>query len=755
MKRKTLSVLIFVFVVLTTTCSWATTRGVPIPYPTIQEAIDAAETGDTVLVAPGTYTGPGNKNIEFTLNVITVMSEAGASTTVIDCLNEGRGFRIVGGSGTGSIIDGFTITNGNEGDGGGIYCYSSYPIIRNCILDGNNTASSGGGIFCFGTSDTNTVEIDDCIFKNNHSNSGAGIYCTHASPEITNCFIEGNSVNLWGGGIHCHTSSPTITNCEILGNAASERGGGIYCDGNSLPRITDCTISGNSTLDDGGGISCSGNSNPNISSCFIAQNIALDNGGAIWCYNSDPEITNCMIFENTADNVGGGAFLNSNSDPKITHCTITDNSAGVNGGGICCDYGSSPIIKNCILWNDSPQEFYIISGDPDVTYSDVQGGWPGEGNIDSDPLFVDPGSDDYHLQRGSPCIDAGIDAGVYIDIDGDVRPWGEGFDMGADECAENIPPDPFSLLSPADGETIAETPLWFDWEDAPDGDGDEVLYDFYLDTDSGFTNPVLIDSLTESEYFHTPELINFEQYYWKVKAYDGYGGETWSSEVFTFLVGYAEAIIDIAPGSFHFELFIDDVDLDTLLICNTGNIPLDFNISWIEDWVTVEPSESSIPPDSCMAVEVVCSAAELLPGVYSDTLVISSNAEQDPVLLVPVSLEVETPVITILECDYPIAPRGGYLYYRAGLANVSDKTRTVDVWLDLYLLNGDPYPGNPFAGPITITMRGLHEAIQDRQIYVPYYAELGGPYELCLRCGQYPFIWDESCFEFTVTPSTE
>jgi len=177
-----------------------------------------------------------------------------------------------------------------------------------------------------------------------------------------------------GGGIYCYSSSPTITGC-IIGPNKADWGGGIYCE-DSFPTITNCTINGNETIYKGGGIYC------------------------------------------------------EYSFPTITNCTISDNEAE-GGGGIYCE-NSSPIITNCILWEDKPDEIYVKSGDLTVTYSDVQGGYQGEGNIDADPLFV--GGGDYHLTEESPCIDAGTSKGAPdTDIDGDSRPQGAGYDIGSDE----------------------------------------------------------------------------------------------------------------------------------------------------------------------------------------------------------------------------------------------------------------------------------------------------------------------------------
>ena len=214
-----------------------------------------------------------------------------------------------------------------------------------------------------------------------------------------------------GGGIYISsTSSPTIRNCTITGNSASY-GGGILSWGPS-PTITNCTISNNSVAGmaggAGGGIKCSGS--PTISNCIIAENRAFGDvghakGGGIWT-DGFPVITNCTISGNT---VGG---------------VITD------GSGLY-EQGGDATITNCILWWNSPFAVSQIRGTPVVTYSDVQGGWSGEGNIDADPLLL--GGGDFHLNPGSPCIDTGTDAEIYIDMDGDVRPFGAGFDMGTDE----------------------------------------------------------------------------------------------------------------------------------------------------------------------------------------------------------------------------------------------------------------------------------------------------------------------------------
>jgi predicted outer membrane repeat protein len=113
------------------------------------------------------------------------------------------------------------------------------------------------------------------------------------------------------------------------------------------------------------------------------------------------------------------------------NCTFTKNSAA-GGGAIDSEGDDLPVLTNCILWGDSST--VEISGDCIVTYSDIEGGYPGEGNIDEDPLFRDSNNDDYHLSKRSPCIDTGTWEGAPdYDFEGDERPLGDGYDIGADE----------------------------------------------------------------------------------------------------------------------------------------------------------------------------------------------------------------------------------------------------------------------------------------------------------------------------------
>ena len=396
----------------------------------------------------------------------------------------GGGIRCIIGSNP-IITNSIVISNSASYQGGGIYCEESSPILDSLMVSGNIT-EYGSGICCRYFS---SPQIFDCTISMNVANqAGGGINCyLNSSPTIVNCSIFDNvtgdtaSNYGFGGGINCNNnSSPTISNCDIFGNVAKNAGGGIDCNDNSSPTISYCNIYENTTedtIDDdgfGGGISNKDNSSPTISNCSIIGNTAISFGGRISCFdnsnpiienvviesnisyyaggiqcavNSSPIISNCLITNNIATNIGAGISCYVNSSPEIINCTISENIASVGGGGIGCKDNSNPILFNSVLWNDSTQEiFFNQEGNPNaitVSYSDIQGGEAGietndngevfwlEGNIDADPLFVDPENGDYHLTENSPCIDAG-------DPDSPFDPDGTIADMGAFYFNQNI-----------------------------------------------------------------------------------------------------------------------------------------------------------------------------------------------------------------------------------------------------------------------------------------------------------------------------
>lgn len=208
--------------------TWAMTRHVPADYPTIQAGIDASAVGDTVLLAPGTYSGTGNYDIEFRGRDIVLTSSAGAEQTIIDCQFAGRGFNMHQEESRAARIERVTIRNGwARGEpgtipsGGGVSCLVSFPTIADCIITQNIAQSDGGGIFLLW------------------------------SAVVERCVITGNSSGTDGGGLALEAGDPTIRDCVITDNTASE-GGGVACTGTASNILIGCTVSGNSAGHGGG-----------------------------------------------------------------------------------------------------------------------------------------------------------------------------------------------------------------------------------------------------------------------------------------------------------------------------------------------------------------------------------------------------------------------------------------------------------------------------------------------------------------------
>ena len=428
--------------------SWATA------VKTIQRGIDLAQNGFVVLVANGTYTGTGNKDLDFNGKAMHLNSVGGAANCIIDCENSGRGFYFHSGETNNAIVEGFTIQNGSVGydGGGGVCCLGSSPTITNCTFSGNLVFGSGGAVACYNSS---SPTITNCTFSGNLGGAltapgagvgGGAVYCSSSSPTITNCTITGNAAGD-GGGVCCYSSSPTFTNCTISGNTTATYaggGGGVCCDYSS-PTFTNCTISGNSAYD-GGGVNCDWDSNPTFTNCTISGNSSGPCSGGVCCaYSSSPTFTNCTISGNlvTGSFGCGGGVVCSGGSPTFTNCTISGNTATgtySDGGGVYCESSSSPTFRNSIIWGNTAgtagHQIYTYDAGSSVTLSytcyanganDVAGAGQvnPDNHINDDPQFVDAVNKNYHLQGTSPCIDRGnnsyVPAGVTTDLDGNPR----------------------------------------------------------------------------------------------------------------------------------------------------------------------------------------------------------------------------------------------------------------------------------------------------------------------------------------------
>ena len=254
---------------------------------------------------------------------------------------------------------------------------------------------------------------------------------------ITAGYADGESPDNRGGGMYNESGSPTVTNCTFFYNKAFGNGGGMYNESGS-PTVTNCTFFYNKAFGNGGGM-YNYNSQPMVTNSTFRANTAEGLGGGMHNDESDPTVTNCTFSGNSAWDEGGGMCNYTNSSPTVVNCTFSNNTASWGGG--MENYDSDPTLTNCILWGNSASagEQEIDNGgssSPIVTYTCVQDEdpedaniYPGTGNIDDDPNFVDPNGpdgtpgtedDNLRLSPDSNCIDAGDNTAVPLEVATDL-----------------------------------------------------------------------------------------------------------------------------------------------------------------------------------------------------------------------------------------------------------------------------------------------------------------------------------------------
>jgi hypothetical protein len=379
--------LVFVCVVFMQTANAQTTIHVPADQATIQAAITAAQPGDTVLVAPGTYL----ENIDFQGKAIRVTSSDGAGVTIVDGGGAGPVVTFKSSEGAGSVLNGLTLRNGSPSH--------TFP----------GTGTSGAGIWIYFSSPT----ITSNVITGNHAICGIGMEVQGGSAVIRGNTITGNTQaggtgGCGGGGIEVTgdsshpTATPLITGNTITNNSlqGGGNGGGINVGFNASPTIQNNFISGNAVWNSGGGILIQANSGtPTV----VVQNIIVNNstagggsGGGI-AASSRATLTANTIAGNTAFDGSSGIFAD-----RFGPITISNNLvvAALGQTGIVCSQFSStfPTFSH----ND-----VTSPGGGQIYSSNCAAAAQGNGNISLDPQFVNSANGDYHLQATSPAIDAG------------------------------------------------------------------------------------------------------------------------------------------------------------------------------------------------------------------------------------------------------------------------------------------------------------------------------------------------------------
>ncbi len=398
--------------------SWTTAAHV------IQDAVDAAQAGDEIVVTNGAYaTGGRAVGTNVLVNRVAV-----DKPLMLRSVN-GPQFTIIGGyqvpgttNGDGAIrcvyltngasLSGFTLTNGatrvvdywpyRDSGGGGVWCESTNAVVFNCVLVGNSAAGFGGGA-SYGT-------LNNCTVTGNSANLGGGA----ALATLNNCTLAGNSARSDGGGAnYC-----TLNNCTLTGNSANNAGGGA-----SDSTLINCTLVGNAAEWGGGANYCT------LNNCTLNANSARYGGGA-----SGGTLNSCTLTGNSAIFYGGGA-----SGSTLNNCTLIGNSANNEGGGVASDWDQSRLTNCIVYFNTAPVRANYDSSSI-LNYCCTTPLPGGVGNIALDPQLASLS----HLSATSPCRGAGnATSTTGADIDGEA--WGVPPSIGCDEYRVGAVTGPLSV----------------------------------------------------------------------------------------------------------------------------------------------------------------------------------------------------------------------------------------------------------------------------------------------------------------------
>lgn len=386
----------------------AATINVPADQPTIQDAINIANTGDIVLVAPGTY----SENINFLGKAITVKSSNGTKVTIIDGGRVAPVATFAAAETSKSVLQGFTLQNGSatstQIDGGGVYISSASPKIIGNVIQNNTACNAGGGI----AAEFSSAFIQGNVIRNN-SQSG----CSGGTG--------GGGINIGGAG------SVVVLGNQVVNNSWGSSGGGITLFAAGTPTIENNIISGNSS--------------------------SGSQGGGMWIVNdSNALIVQNLFYANTASQ-GGAIYLSmpsGSTGPILVNNTIIGGKGATQGSAVWAGGFDSQVYfyNNLLIGLPTQNAVYCdasYSSVPPVftsndAFSPAGSGLEGtcaseqgqSGNISANPLFANASKKNFQLQSTSPAINAGDNSAPNIptkDLAGKSRIAGGIIDLGAYE----------------------------------------------------------------------------------------------------------------------------------------------------------------------------------------------------------------------------------------------------------------------------------------------------------------------------------
>lgn len=335
---------------------------VPSQYATIQKAIDAAKTGDVIVVEAGVYAETGFVDCTFAGKGIVIRSSGGPGSCVIDLSKTFAGWKLVSGEPVGTAIEGIEFRKLPAGQTALQCAAASHLTLRNCSFVSNK----GGLAPALQVSQDANVTAIDCLFAGNKAPYAGAVSVQNATLRMQHCRFSAN----------------------VAGYNYSSFAGALYAEASTV----------------------------HLANCRFDRNFAVLNASCIAAVQSTLVVTNCVFHDNHVENAAYSSVLFGDSGPtSLRSCVFSRNSST---SGYNQLWSGSVSASGCIVWDNDPQQLWPSP----ATYTCTPSPWPGVGNISADPLFIDPDSGDFRLSPGSPCIDAGDNTALLpdtLDLDGD------------------------------------------------------------------------------------------------------------------------------------------------------------------------------------------------------------------------------------------------------------------------------------------------------------------------------------------------
>jgi len=402
-------------------------------YVNIGDALTAAVSGDTVLVFPGTYSGPENLALDFAGRSLVLISQSGAAQTTISCQEGYRAFLFDDGEDTLAVVDGFRIWGGHSvhEDGGAVLITnSSYPAIRNCRFVSCRAYGNGGAIAV----ETGGVLTDNCEFLGCYSFGGGAIYCSNGSAVIRSCQLSSNEAYGKGCALRAVSSSVSVRTSVFYDNTGWNIGSGCVHLNQSTGLFTGCVFDRNGDGHEGGyhGVVHLNGSSPTFEDCEFVRN--FNTHGVVEGLNSSPLFERCVFADNYSwESLAGFCTVAVFTGPGVgtatfRNCTFQGRMYYYEGEEMFVFDDCSPLIENCVIAFSSVPGVVATTGGADPTFRhcvmyEIEGAdtlcGQGSENLLVDPLWCGIWNHDYTLCSNSPCLPGGNSWGELVGARGE------------------------------------------------------------------------------------------------------------------------------------------------------------------------------------------------------------------------------------------------------------------------------------------------------------------------------------------------